>query len=165
VRVERRRHRHHQQLHECGGHVFADGYPPGTFKASADFPWYTRVGLWMFAPDYARREIQNSYAIWLLLLAQPANFRKPVIRLLADTDPAATKPEGIVKGLLKGVVYAEDFGVWAMNPDDAQGYLDQIYPQSVVRRVKANHRLPELVPDVVVEAILDALRQTAVADP
>jgi len=144
--------------------VLVDALPPGALKPSSDFPWYTRLGLWVFAPDYARREIHNAHAIGLSLLARPGNFRKPVIRLLADTDPAATKPEGIVKGLLKGVVYAEDFGVWAMNPDDAEGRLDQIYPQSDVRRVKAKHRLPELAPDLVVDAILDVIRQTATED-
>jgi len=144
--------------------VLADALPPWALKPSTDFPWYTKLGLWILAPDHARREIHNAHAMGQSLLAQPGNFRKPVIRLVADTDPAATKPEGIVKGLLRGVVYAEDFGVWAMNPDDAERRLDDVYPASVVRRLKANHRLPELAPDVVVEAILDAIRQAAVAN-
>lgn len=150
---------------QVSGLVLVDALPLGALKPSADFPWYTRLGLWMFAPDHARREIHNAYAIGQLLLAQPGTFNKPVIRLLADADPAAPKPQGIVKGLLNGVVYAEDFGVWAMNPDDAERRLDQIYPQSVVRRLRANHRLPELVPEVVVEAIQNVIRQAALVDP
>ncbi len=149
---------------QVSGMVLVDALPLAALKPSTDFPWYTRLGLWIFAPDYASREIHNAYEIGQSLLAQPDNFRKPLIRLVADTDPAATKPEGILRGLLKGVVYAQDFGVWAMNPDVAEGKLDQIYPQSVVRRVKVNHRLPELAPDVVVVAILDVIRQADAAD-
>lgn len=149
---------------KVSGMVLVDALPPGALKPSTDFPWYTRLGLWIFAPDHARGEIHNAYAIGQSLLAQPGNFRKPLIRLVAEPDPDATKPEGIVKGLLKGVVYAEDFGVWAMNPDDAERRLDDVYPDSVVRRLKAHHRLPELAPDVVVEAILDAIRLAAVAN-
>nr|WP_315489979.1 alpha/beta hydrolase [uncultured Rhodoferax sp.] len=147
---------------QVSGMVLVDALPLGALKSSSDFPWYTRLGLWVFAPDYARREIHNAYAMGQSLLSRPGNFRKPLIRLVADTDPAATKPEGIIKGLLKGVVYAEDFGVWAMNPDDAERHLDHLYPDSVVHRLKANHRLPELVPEVVVEAIIDAIRQADV---
>jgi len=149
---------------QVSGMVLVDALPPGALKPSTDFPWYTKLGLWILAPDHARREIHNAHAMGQSLLAQPGSFRKPVIRLVAEPDPAAAKPEGIFKGLLRGVVYAEDFGVWAMNPDDAERRLDDVYPASVVRRLKANHRLPELAPDVVVEAILDAIRQAAVAN-
>ena len=46
---------------QVSGMVLVDALPLGALKPSKDFPWYTRLGLWIFAPDYAPREIHNAY--------------------------------------------------------------------------------------------------------
>lgn len=137
--------------------LLVDALPPGALKASGEFPWYTRVGLQLLAPEYVRREVADAQAIGDVLLDEVVPFDKPVIRLLAVPDPAAAKPEGLVEDLLKGVVYAEDFGVWTVDPDVAERRLDQLYPRSVVRELRAHHRMQEAAPAPVVEAIRELM--------
>ncbi len=68
-----------------------------------------------------------------------------------------------MKDLLEGVIYAEDFGVWAVDPDLAEKRLDQLYPQSVVRLVPAHHRMQELAPTPVIEAIRELMAGNCIA--
>lgn len=140
--------------------LLVDALPPGVVKPSTDFPWYTRLGFRLLAPDHVQREIASAHAMGEMLVGSGRPFGGPIIRLVAAPDPALAKPEGLVKDLLKGVVYAEDFGVWAVDPDEAERRLDLIYPQSVVRTVPAHHRMPEAAPAVVTEAIRELIVQT-----
>lgn len=137
--------------------LLVDALPPGALKPSAEFPWYTQLGLRLLAPEYVRREIANAHAMGEWLLHEPGSFDKPVIRLIAAPDSAAAKPEGLLKDLLKGVVYAEDFGVWAVDPDVAERRLDAMYPNSDVRLLKAHHRMQEAAPLPVIEAIRELM--------
>lgn len=135
------------------GLVLVDALPVGTVKPAAEFPWFTRWGLWLFAPEYARREIANIHPMGEALLAAARLEGRPVVRLVAHSQATAPKAEGLVKDLLKGVVLAEDFGVWAVDPEVAERRMDELYPQSIVKPVQAHHRVQELAPELVVEAI------------
>lgn len=135
------------------GLVLVDALPVGVAKPAEDFPWYTRFGLWLFAPEFARREIAAIHPMGQALLAGPRLDGRRVVRLVAHTQASAPKAEGLVKDLLKGVILAEDFGVWAVDPDEAEARMDQLYPQSTVKPVPAHHRVQEVAPAVVVEAI------------
>lgn len=146
---------------EVSALLLVDALPPGALKPDAQFPWYTQLGLQLFAPAYARREIAGAHAMGELLLSEPGSFDKPVIRLIAIPDPAAGQPEGLLKDLAKGAIYAEDFGVWAVDPDLAERRLDQLYPRSVVRQLPARHRMQEDAPAAVVEALRELMAGTA----
>ena len=138
--------------------LLVDALPPGALKSSDAFPWYTRLGLQLLAAEYVQREIAGAHAMGDALLGGGAStFDKPVIRLIALPDPAAGKPEGLVADLLKGVIYAEDFGVWAVDPDIAERSLDRLYPRSVVRQLRVHHRVQETAPAAVVEAIRELM--------
>lgn len=146
-----------QYASEVSAMLLVDALPPGTFKPHSEFPWYTQLGLRLFAPAAVQREIADAHEMGELLLRENGPFDKPMIRLVASPDPAAGKPEGLLKDLLKGVIYAEDFGVWAVDPDIAEQRLDQLYPHSVVRRLRAHHRMQEEAPDAVVEALRELM--------
>jgi pimeloyl-ACP methyl ester carboxylesterase len=135
------------------GLVLVDALPVGVAKPAQDFPWFTRLGLWLFAPEYARREIAAIHPMGEALLAGPRFDGRRVTRLVAHTQDSSPKAEGLLKDLWKGVILAEDFGVWANDPDEAEARMDQLYPQSTVMPVQAHHRVQEIAPDVVVEAI------------
>lgn len=134
------------------GLVLVDALPVGVVKRGADFPWFTRLALWLFAPDFARREIMGIHPMGEALMAGPRFDGQRVIRLVAHSQ-ASPKAEGLIKDLWKGVILAEDFGVWAVDPDEAEARMDQLYPQSIVRPVQVHHRVQETAPQVVVEAI------------
>lgn len=142
---------------EVSAILLVDSLPPGALKPGAQFPWYTQLGLRLLAPEYVVREITGAYAIGELLLSEPHTFDKPVIRLIAAPDPAAGKAEGWLTDLAKGVIYADDFGVWAVDPDIAEQHLDQLYPRSVVRHLHAPHRMQEEAPTPVIEALRELM--------
>ncbi|NQD36447.1 alpha/beta fold hydrolase [Permianibacter sp. IMCC34836] len=135
------------------GIVLVDALPVGTVKPVAEFPWYTRFGLWLFAPESAQREISHIAPMGEALLANTDPFQKPMVRLVAATDPVAHKPEGLIKDLLKGALYAEDFGVWALDPDVAEARMNELYPQASVRVLQTPHRIQESNPAAVIDAI------------
>lgn len=137
--------------------LLVDALPPGAMKARDEFPWYTQLGLQLFAAEYVQREIAGANAMGAMLLDDAATFDKPVVRLVALPDPAAGKPEGLVADLLEGVIYAEDFGVWAIDPDIAERNLDRLYPQSVVRQLRVHHRVQETAPAAVARAIRELM--------
>lgn len=142
---------------EVSAMLLVDALPPGALKPSAEFPWYTQLALQLLAPEYVRREIAGAHAMGEALLGQPGTFDKPVIRLIAAPDPAAAKPEGLVADLMKGVVYAEDFGVWAIDPAIAEQRLDRLYPRSIVHQLQSHHRMQEAAPGPVIEAIRELM--------
>lgn len=133
--------------------VLVDALPVGVAKPAQDFPWFTRLGLWLFAPEYARREIAAIHPMGQALLEGPRFDGRRVTRLVAHTQDTVPKAEGLLKDLWKGVILAEDFGVWATPPDEAEARMDQLYPQSTVTPVQAHHRVQEVAPEVVAEAI------------
>lgn len=145
--------------------LLVDALPLGVVKPATEFPWYTRTGLWLFAPRATRQEIANINSMGQYLLKDPQPFRKPMIRLVTQTATPQPKSAGLVKNLFNGVIYAEDFGVWALAPEAAEQRMNDIYPQAEVHTLVANHRVQEQMPDVVVNAIfrLLAQRQQAMA--
>ncbi|WP_348729967.1 alpha/beta hydrolase [Rheinheimera texasensis] len=139
--------------------LLVDALPLGLVKPATDFPWYTRTGLWLFAPQATRQEIANINDMGRYLLQEPQPFNKPMIRLVTQTATPQPKSAGLVKNLLNGVIYAEDFGVWALDPAAAEQRMNDIYPQAEVRTLVANHRVQEQMPGVVVDAIFRLLEQ------
>lgn len=139
--------------------LLVDALPLGLVKPVADFPWYTRAGLWVLAPKATRQEIANINSMGQYLLQDPVSFSKPVIRLVTQTATPQPKSAGLVKNLWNGVIYAEDFGVWALDPEAAEHRMGAVYPQAEVRALVANHRVQEQMPGVVVEAIFSLISQ------
>jgi pimeloyl-ACP methyl ester carboxylesterase len=150
-----------QHPDQVAGLVLVDALPPGLAHPYAEFPWYTRAGLWLFASAPLRREIAAIHPMGERLLAQPGAFAGPVVRLLAVSD--APKAEGLIKDLMKGVVYAEDFGIWATDPERAEGRMESLYPQAEVRTLRGHHRLQEQAPEQVVAAIRAVLERLPAA--
>lgn len=139
--------------------LLVDALPLGLVKPATDFPWYTQTGLWLFASQATRQEIANINDMGRYLLQQPQPFNKPMIRLVTQTATPQPKSAGLVKNLFNGVIYAEDFGVWALDPAAAEQRMSDIYPQAEVRTLVANHRVQEQMPGVVVDAIFRLLEQ------
>jgi hypothetical protein len=139
--------------------LLVDALPLGLVKPATEFPWYTRAGLWVFAPKATRQEIANINSMSQYLLQHPATFSKPMIRLVTQTATPQPKSAGLVKNLWNGVIYAEDFGVWALDPEAAEQRMGTIYPQAEVRAIVANHRVQEQIPGAVVDAILSLIPQ------
>jgi pimeloyl-ACP methyl ester carboxylesterase len=139
--------------------LLVDALPLGLVKPATEFPWYTRAGLWVFAPKATRQEIANINSMSQYLLQHPATFSKPMIRLVTQTATPQPKSAGLVKNLWNGVIYAEDFGVWALDPEVAEKRMGTIYPQAEVRAIVANHRVQEQIPGAVVDAILSLIPQ------
>ncbi|MTW32444.1 alpha/beta fold hydrolase [Pseudoduganella danionis] len=143
---------------QVDGMVLVDALPLGVVKPYSEFPWFTRFGLWIFASKAARQEIANIDLMGKYVM-EPADFyRKPVIRIVAQSSPQQHKPQGLIKDLLSGVIYAEDFGVWAIDPDIAEGRMSGYYPQAEVRSLSANHRIQEQYPAVVIDAITSLIK-------
>ena len=138
--------------------LLVDALPLGLVKPATDFPWYTRAGLWMFAPKATREEIANINSMGQYLLQDPLSFSKPMIRLVTQTAAPKLKSAGLIKNLWNGVIYAEDFGVWALDPEAAEQRMNTVYPQAEVRTIVANHRVQEQIPGAVVDAIVSLLR-------
>lgn len=138
--------------------LLVDALPLGLVKPVAQFPWYTRAGLWVLAPKATRQEIVNINRMGQYLLQDPVSFSKPMIRLVTQTATPQPKSAGLVKNLWNGVIYAEDFGVWALAPEAAEQRMSTVYPQAEVRTIVANHRVQEQIPGAVVDAIVSLLR-------
>lgn len=139
--------------------VLVDALPIGIVKPLEDFPWYTRWGLSLFAPSYVKREVESIYPMGETVLAAADRFDKPMIRLVALIDPPPPPPQGLIRDLLNGVLYAEDFGVWSIDPDEGERRMDELYPQSVVRHVPAVHRIQEATPEAVIASIQELMKQ------
>ncbi len=152
--VQRYAQRHPEQV---AGLVLVDALPLGIARPYAEFPWLTRVGLWLFASAPLRREIAAIHPIGEHLLNEPGRFAGPMVRLVAQDD--APKPEGLFKDLMKGVVYAEDFGIWAMDAEAAEARMAQLYPQAELRTLRGHHRLQEQAPAQVAAAIASVIEQ------
>lgn len=133
--------------------LLVDALPIGVAKPVDAFPWYTRLGLTLFAPDYVEREVEAIHPMGEIILAHRNPFNKPMIRLVAVIEPPPPPPQGLIRDLLSGVLYAEDFGVWLIDPDVAERRMDVLYPQSVVRTVSAVHRIQESMPEVVIASL------------
>jgi pimeloyl-ACP methyl ester carboxylesterase len=139
--------------------LLVDALPLGVVKPISEFPWYTRAGLWAGASAATREEIANIHAMGNYVLQQPTPFNRPMIRIVTQTKTPKKPSAGLVKNLLNGLIYAEDFGVWAVDPDEAERQLDVLYPQAEVRPMLANHRVQEQYPDAVADAIFSVLAQ------
>ncbi len=139
--------------------LLVDALPVGIVKPVDEFPWFTRLGLTLFAPSYVRNEVDGIYPMGQQVLAAAGNFDKPMIRIVAVADPPPPPPEGLIKDLLKGVLYASDFGVWSVEPEIGEQRMDTLYPHADVRRVNAVHRIQESAPEIVVAAIEDLMEK------
>lgn len=114
----------------------------------------------MFEAKTARQEIANIAPMGKYVMERTNAYNKPMIRLVAQSSPQQHKPQGLVKDLLRGVIYAEDFGVWAIDPEIAEERMKSYYPNSEVRSFPANHRIQEQYPEVVIEAILRVIEKS-----
>ncbi|MYN44721.1 alpha/beta fold hydrolase [Pseudoduganella sp. FT93W] len=146
---------------QVDGLVLVDALPLGVVKPYSEFPWFTRFSLWIFASRAARQEIANIDLMGKYVLEQADFYRKPVIRIVAQSSPQQHKPQGLIKDLLSGVIYAEDFGVWATDPDIAEGRMRSYYPHAQVRSLSAIHRIQEQYPAVVIDAISSLVKKQA----
>ncbi len=142
-----------QYPEQVNGLLLVDALPLGVMKPAEEFPWYTRLGLWAFASKAAREEIANVHPMGEAVMEPSNYFSKPMIRILAISEPDKKKSQGLIRNLLRGVVYAEDFGVWAIDPDQAESRMNSFYPQAEIRHVQAHHRVQEHLPQTVVDAI------------
>lgn len=148
------------------GLVLVDALPLGVARPYHEFPWFTRLGLWLFASKTARQEIANIDTMSKYVMEQPGFYSKPMIRIVAQSSPQQHKPQGLIKDLLRGVIYAEDFGVWAIDPEIAEGRMSSFYPHAEVRSFPANHRIQEQYPAVVIDAVTSLIktRKTMLSD-
>ena len=145
---------------QVDGLVLVDALPLGVAKPYHEFPWFTRVGLWIFASKTARQEIANIEPMGKYVLENPDFYNEPMIRIIAQSSPQQHKPQGLIKDLLRGVIYAENFGVWAMDPEIAEARMSSFYPHAEVRSRPANHRIQEQYPEVVIEAVLSLVEKS-----
>ena len=139
--------------------LLVDALPLGLVKPVTEFPWYTRAGLWTLASKATRQEIANIDRMGHYLLQEPVSFSKPMIRLVTQTAAPQPKSAGLIKNLWNGVIYAEDFGVWALDPEAAEHRMSNVYPQAEVRTIVADHRVQEQIPGAVVDAIVSLIQQ------
>ena len=84
-------------------------------------------------------------------------YNKPMIASSQSTT--TTKLKGLVKDLLRGVIYAEDFGVWQIDPAVAEERMNKFYQTPKVKSLPANHRIQERYPELVIEAISNVIKQ------
>lgn len=138
---------------QVSGVLLVDALPVGIAKRYEDFPWGTRSLLWLFASASARNEIAQIHPMGAYLSNSALRFSGPMVRIVAETSADQTPSKGLIRNLLRGVVYAEDFGIWATDTSAAEQGMSQLYPQAEQRHVKAHHRVQEYAPDVVVAAI------------
>lgn len=155
--VQRYAQQHPEQV---AGLLLVDALPLGAARPYDQIPWLTRVGLWLFTPATLRREIAAIHPMGQQLLAGPGRYAGPMLCLVAEQD-GLPKPQGLVKDLLQGVVYAEDFGIWAMDPEAAEARMGALYPQAERRTLRGHHRLQEQAPEQVTAAIHDLLARVA----
>lgn len=144
---------------QVNGLLLVDALPLGVTKPYQEFPWFTRFGLWVFTSKAARQEIANINPMGQYVMEQPDFYNKPIIRIIAKSPPQQHKPQGLIKDLLRGVIYAEDFGVWAIDPEIAEARMSTLYPQAEIRSIPANHRIQEQYPEVVIDAVLSLIEK------
>jgi len=147
---------------QVDGLVLVDALPLGVAKPYHEFPWFARVGLWIFTSQAARQEIANIEPMGKYVMERTSVYHKPMIRIVAQSPVQQHKPQGLIKDLLRGVIYAEDFGVWAIDPEVAEERMSTFYPHAEKRTMPANHRIQEQYPEMVIEAILSVVEKTKV---
>lgn len=148
--------RHPEQVE---GLILVDSLPLGVAKPYHELPWFTRLGLWIFASKAARQEIANIEPMGKYVMEQTGFSTMPIIRIIAQSPTQQHKPQGLIKDLLRGVIFAEDFGVWAVDPEIAEERMSRFYPHAEIRSMPANHRIQEQYPEVVVDAILSLVEK------
>lgn len=147
---------------QVDGLVLVDALPLAVAKPYHEFPWFTRVGLWIFTSQAARQEIANIEPMGKYVMERTSVYHKPMIRIVAQSPAQQHKPRGLIKDLLRGVIYAEDFGVWAIDPEVAEERMSTFYPHAEKRTMPANHRIQEQYPEVVIEAIFSVLKKSKI---
>lgn len=145
------------------GLVLVDALPLGIAKPYQELPWFTQLGLWVFASKAARQEIANIEPMGKYLMEGPSWYSGPMIRIIAQSPAQQHKPRGLIKDLLRGVIYAENFGVWAIDPEVAEERMSTFYPHAEKQSMPANHRIQEQYPQVVIDAIFSVMAKIAVA--
>lgn len=145
---------------QVNGLVLVDALPLGVAKPYHELPWYTRLGLWLFASKATRQEIANIEPMGKYVMEGSSFYNKSMIRIIAQSSSQQHKPQGLIKDLLRGVIYAEDFGVWALDPEVAEERMNTFYPHAEKRTMPANHRIQEQYPEVVIDAILSVMNSS-----
>ncbi len=146
--------RYPEQVH---GLLLVDALPLGVARPYHELPWATRMGLWIFASKTARDEIANIDTMSRYVMEHTGFYTRPIIRIIAKSLSPQDKPQGFFKDLLRGVIYAENFGVWALDPEVAESRMNTFYPQSELRTITAHHRIQEQHPEAVIDAILSLI--------
>ena len=132
---------------EVHGVVLVDAMYPGFMKSQAEFPWYTKLGMFMFLNKTVHGEISLAHASGLMIDALPAMDDKPVVRMFNE-------PKGA-----QGKAIAVDFGMF--NRDEAaMSKVRSMYPRAKIVLADSSHQMQETSPDLIVQAIQDVMRAT-----
>ncbi len=123
---------------EVKGLVLVDALYPRVVKKSADFPFLTRAGKWLFFSRTVGDEIDRIHETGEMVAALPRIDDKPIIRLV-------NRP-------LSSTAIAVDFG--AFNFDEGtRAFVRGLYPKAKTVVADASHQMQVTHPEIVVAAI------------
>lgn len=132
---------------EVHGVVLVDAMYPGFMKSQAEFPWYTKLGMFIFLNKTVHGEISLAHASGLMIDALPTMDDKPIVRMFNE-------PKGA-----QGKAIAVDFGMF--NRDEAaMSKVRSMYPRAKIVLADSSHQMQETSPDLIVQAIQDVMRAT-----
>ncbi|XYJ11389.1 alpha/beta fold hydrolase [Telluria sp. B2] len=127
---------------EVKGLVLVDALYPRVVKKSADFPFYTRAGKWLFFSRTVGDEIDRIHETGEMVAALPPIDDKPIIRLV-------NRP-------LSSTAIAVDFG--AFNFDEGtRAFVRGLYPKAKTVVADASHQMQVTHPEIVSAAIREIL--------
>ncbi len=130
---------------EVHGVVLVDAMYPGFMKSQAEFPWYTKLGMFIFLNKTVHSEISLAHASGLMIDALPAMDDKPIVRMFNE-------PKGA-----QGKAIAVNFGMF--NRDEAaMSKVRSMYPRAKIVLADSSHQMQETSPDLIVQAIQDVMR-------
>jgi pimeloyl-ACP methyl ester carboxylesterase len=134
-----------QYPEEVKGLVLVDAMYPGFMKTPEEFPWYTKMGMYLFLSSTVRGEIKLAYVNGVMIDELPPIDDMPIVRMFNE-------PKGA-----EGTAIAVDLGMF--NRDEASfNKIKTMYPRAKVVVADSSHQMQDSSPDLVVEAIRDVMR-------